>query len=60
MGCFNVKGRIVVGRDEVVRKEILLLFHTSALGENLGVMTTHQRVYSVVYYKGLKRESENL
>lgn len=49
-------GWIVVGRDDKVHKDILLLFHASTLGGHSGATATHKKVSSIVYWKGLKRD----
>ena len=47
------KGRLVVGNDSLLRKEILQWLHASASGEHLGVNATIKRVKAMVYWKGL-------
>lgn len=54
-GLLRRKGRMVVGADEGLRNEILVLFHASALGGHSGVTATLQRINSLIYWKGLKK-----
>jgi len=45
------KGRLVVGNDSLLRKEILQWLHASASGGHSGVNATIKRVKAVVYWK---------
>jgi len=47
------KGRLVVGNNSLLRKEILQWLYASASGGHLGVNATIKRVKAVVYWKGL-------
>jgi len=47
------KGRLVVGNDSLLRKEILQWLHASASEGHSGVYATIKRVKVVVYWKGL-------
>ena len=49
------KGKLVVGSDSVVHTELLQHFHTSAIGGHSGFEATMKRIFSVVYWKGLKK-----
>nr|KYP46500.1 Transposon Ty3-I Gag-Pol polyprotein [Cajanus cajan] len=50
------KGRLVVGKDMQLRKDILLWIHASACGGHSGRDATLQRIKSVVYWKGMSRD----
>ena len=49
-------GKLVVGQDLQLRKELLDLFHASAVGGHSGVHPTMARICGAVYWKGLKRD----
>ena len=48
-------GKLVVGFDDALRKELLHLFHSSAMGGHSGAHQTISRICGVVYWKGLKK-----
>ena len=49
------KGKLVIGADESLRKELLTLFHNSPAGGHFGAEATMQRLSSFCYWKGLKK-----
>ncbi|KAJ7946901.1 Ty3/gypsy retrotransposon protein [Quillaja saponaria] len=53
------KGRLVVGADEVLRKELLELFHSSPGGGHSGMYATSKRISGIFYWKGLQKEVRN-
>jgi hypothetical protein len=55
-GELRRKGRLVIGGNEELRKQILAWLHSSACGGHLGRDATLQRVKAVVYWKGLSKE----
>lgn len=54
-GLLRRKGKVVVDRDLELRKTILELLHASAVRGHSGASTTLQKVSSVLYWKGLKK-----
>jgi hypothetical protein len=52
-GELRRKGKLVVGNDAALRKELLQWLHSSATGGHSGISATMQRVKAVVYWKGL-------
>ena len=54
-GQLRRKGKLVVGQDEALRKELLSLFHSSPVGGHAGADATMKRLGSVCYWKGLKK-----
>lgn len=53
------KGKIVVGKDDQLRKDILLHYHDSALGGHSGTQATYKRISQTMYWKGLKKDVYN-
>ncbi|GJZ04252.1 putative mitochondrial protein [Tanacetum coccineum] len=53
------KGKLVVGKDEAVRNEILNHFHEGAIGGHSGVKVTTQKLCSLFYWKGLRKQVKN-
>lgn len=53
------KGKIVVGKDAALRKDILLHFHDSALGGHSGTQATLKRIAQTFYWKGMKKDIYN-
>ncbi|RVW25194.1 Transposon Tf2-11 polyprotein [Vitis vinifera] len=49
------KGKLVVGVNEQLRREILNSFHDSPTGGHSGVYVTTKRISVVVYWKGLRK-----
>ncbi|RVW97594.1 Transposon Ty3-G Gag-Pol polyprotein [Vitis vinifera] len=49
------KGKLVVGVNEQLRREILNSFHDSPTGGHSGVYVTTKRISAVVYWKGLRK-----
>lgn len=47
------KGKIVVGKDSQLRRELFLHFHACAIGGHSGVHVTRKRLSSQLYWKGL-------
>ena len=50
------KGRLVVGRDDALRQDILLHFHASAAAGHSGRNATLQRLKYMVYWKGMSKD----
>ena len=50
------KGRLVIGKDDKLRSELLHLYHNSPEGGHSGAAVTMKRLGSVVYWKGLKKD----
>ncbi|GKD96850.1 retrovirus-related pol polyprotein from transposon 17.6 [Tanacetum coccineum] len=48
------KGRLVVGDDKDLRKELIEFFHPSGLGGHSGVHATTQRLARTDYWKGMQ------
>lgn len=49
------KGKLVVGGDAELRHKLIQLIHNSAEGGHSGVTVTTQKLCSLFYWKGLKR-----
>lgn len=49
------KGRLLVGRNDTLRRKIISFLHDSAVGGHSGVAVTTQKVQSMFAWKGLKR-----
>lgn len=50
------KGKIVIGQDPDLRKDILLHYHDSAVGGHSGTQATYKRINQTMYWKGLKND----
>jgi len=50
------KGRLVVGKDDALRQDILLHFHVSAATGHSGRNETLQRLKYVVYWKEMSKD----
>nr|KYP76696.1 Transposon Ty3-I Gag-Pol polyprotein [Cajanus cajan] len=55
-GELRRKGKLVVGKDQEVRRQILVWLHASACGGHSGRDSTLHRVKSVVYWKGMTKD----
>ncbi|GKA27703.1 putative mitochondrial protein [Tanacetum coccineum] len=49
------KGKVVVGNDTEMRKELIKYFHNEAIGGHSGVYVTTKKLSAVFYWKGLKK-----
>ncbi|GJY44390.1 reverse transcriptase [Tanacetum coccineum] len=49
------KGRIMVGNNVELRKQLVAYFHESAVGGHSGVLVTTKKLAAVFYWKGLKK-----
>ena len=49
------KGKWVVGSDEELRKAMVVLFHTSAVGGHSRVQATPKRIGTYFYWKGMRK-----
>ncbi|GKB25751.1 putative mitochondrial protein [Tanacetum coccineum] len=49
------KGKVVVGNDTEMRKELIKYFHNEAIGGHSGVHVTTKKLSAVFYWKGLKK-----
>jgi hypothetical protein len=54
------KGRLVIGKDTELRKELLLSFHGDSVGGHSGVLATYKRIGAVFYWKGLKNDVKKM
>ncbi|OMO64097.1 reverse transcriptase [Corchorus capsularis] len=54
-GQFRRKGKLVVGADTKLRRELLELFHSSSGGGHSGMDATTKRIAAVLYWKGMKK-----
>ena len=50
------KERLVLGRDDALRQDILLHFHASAAAGHSGRNATLERLKSMVYWKGMSKD----
>nr|KYP42496.1 Retrotransposable element Tf2 [Cajanus cajan] len=55
-GELRRKRRLVVGKDDALRQDILLYFHASAVAGHSGRNATLQRLKSAVYWKGMSKD----
>lgn len=46
------KGKLVIGPDNTLRRELLELMHSSTIGGHSGIHAMTQRLLSLVYWKG--------
>ncbi|GJX58361.1 retrotransposon-related protein [Tanacetum coccineum] len=49
------KGKIMVGNEVELRKQLIAYFHESVVGGHSGVLVTTKKLSVVFYWKGLKR-----
>ncbi|GJX93860.1 putative mitochondrial protein [Tanacetum coccineum] len=49
------KGKVVVGNDPELRKELVQHFHDEAIGRHSGAHVTMKKLGSLFYWKGLKK-----
>ena len=59
-GQLRQKGRLVIGKEEELWKELLTLFHNSPEGGHSSAEATMKRLNIVVYWKGLKKDVREL
>lgn len=50
------KGKLVVGNDLVLRKELFDHFHATSVGGHSGVHATRHKLASMLYWMGLARD----
>lgn len=55
-GQLRKNGRLVVGPDEELRREILQLWHNSPVGGHSGMEATHRRVAALFYWKKIRED----
>ncbi|XP_019163484.1 PREDICTED: uncharacterized protein LOC109159828 [Ipomoea nil] len=55
-GLLRYKGRLYIGSNGTLRKELMLKLHESAIGGHSGQTGTYQRMKALFYWKGLKRD----
>uniref|UniRef100_A0A8R7VF59 Reverse transcriptase domain-containing protein n=1 Tax=Triticum urartu TaxID=4572 RepID=A0A8R7VF59_TRIUA len=53
-GVIRHKGKIYVGKDQVLRDKLLTALHASALGGHSGMKATYHRIKQIFYWPGLK------
>ena len=54
-GVLKRKGKVVVGADEELRKQLVNHFHGDAVGGHSGVHVTAKKLGAIFYWKGLKK-----
>ncbi|KAJ7942659.1 Ty3/gypsy retrotransposon protein [Quillaja saponaria] len=59
-GLLKKRGKLVVGKNPELRKDLLDLFHASSVGGHSGVQATLKRLQNVFYWKGMQRAVRNL
>ncbi|OMO96911.1 reverse transcriptase [Corchorus capsularis] len=59
-GQLHRKGKLVVGNDKELKKELLLYFHSSPFGGHAGNQATLSRISSVLYWKGMRKDVRNM
>ncbi|GKC56094.1 putative mitochondrial protein [Tanacetum coccineum] len=50
------KGKLVVGRNETLRKDLLSYFHDGAIGGHSGVKASSYKICAIFYWKGLRKQ----
>ena len=54
-GILKRKGKVVVGADTYLRKQLIGHFHGDAIGGHYGVHVTTKKLGAVFYWKGLRK-----
>ncbi|GJW49776.1 transposon ty3-I gag-pol polyprotein, partial [Tanacetum coccineum] len=54
-GFLKRKGKVVVGGDMALRKELIKYFHDEVVGGHCGVYVTTKKLSAILYWKGLKK-----
>lgn len=54
-GLIRHKGRLWLGKNEVLQQKVIAAFHDSALGGHSGVPVTYRRVKQLFSWKGMKK-----
>ncbi|GMJ10271.1 hypothetical protein HRI_004696300 [Hibiscus trionum] len=54
------KGKILVGQDESLRKDLMNYFHCSPIGGHSGADVTVRRLSSIFFWKGLRKNVKSL
>ena len=57
-GVLRYKGRIYIGKDDVLKQQILHSLHASAIGGHSGMVATYHRLKKLFYWTGLKGDSQ--
>jgi transposase InsO family protein len=55
-GLLRYKGRIYIGKDAELRKQIMHSFHASVIGGHSGIVASYQRLKRLFYWPGMKKE----
>lgn len=50
------KGKIVIGSNITLQRQLFDMFHSGAIGGHSGMQATRQRLSSMVYWKGLSKD----
>ncbi|GKB03552.1 retrotransposon-related protein [Tanacetum coccineum] len=50
------KGKLVIGNNDSLRKDLLSYFHDGVIGGHSGVKATTHKICSVFYWKGLRKQ----
>lgn len=58
-GILRYKGKLYVGSHTVLKKQLLVSFHSSALGGHSGERATYQRLKLLFYWPKMKQEVED-
>lgn len=53
------KKKLVVGNDPALRKQMLQMFHSEAVGGHSGILVTTKRLVGIYYWKGLSKDVRN-
>ncbi|GKB95423.1 transposon ty3-I gag-pol polyprotein [Tanacetum coccineum] len=54
-GKLRRKGKLIVGNNESLRKQIFLYFHAEANGGHSGIMVITKKMSVVLYWKGMRK-----
>lgn len=55
----RTKGKLVVGKEDLLRQHLIKLIHNSPFGRHSGVEVTTKKLSSWFYWKGMKEEVRN-
>lgn len=55
-GFFRRKGKLMVGNDEQLRRELIQLIHDGSIGGHSGTAVTIQKLNALFYWKGRRKQ----
>lgn len=57
-GVIRYKGRVFIGAVTELRRRLISIMHESAVGRHSGNLVTYQRMKTLFYWPGMKKEIE--